>query len=401
MIKGNHIAMVSLCCFYTILASLPNIVEIRCPIQLIPMPFSTEDVINALRHVQDPDLKKDLVTLNMISNVEVNDEKVAFKLTLTTPACPMKEKIKADCVEAIGKHLNTALAVEIELDSNVTSMRNSNVNILPSVKNIICVASGKGGVGKSTVAVNLALSLARQGAKVGLIDADIYGPSIPTMLGIQGKKPSVRLIKDKHYMEPLEVEGIKVLSIGLLIGENQPVVWRGPMVTSALRQFVTDCIWGKLDYMIIDMPPGTGDVHLTITQTVNVTGAVLVTTPQDVALVDARKAMGMFRLDNINVPVVGVIENMAYFTPEELPENKYYIFGRDGGKRMAAEYEVPFLGEIPIVQAIREGGDTGKPASQYSDSEIVKDAFSEVAINVARQIAIKNANFEPQPTETA
>lgn len=365
------------------------------------MPFTTEDVMNALRHVQDPDLKKDLVTLNMISNVEVTDEKVAFKLTLTTPACPMKEKIKADCVEAIGKHLHEGLEVAIEMDANITSVRNSNVNVLPSVKNIICVASGKGGVGKSTVAVNLAVSLARQGAKVGLIDADIYGPSIPTMLGVQGKKPTVRLIKDKHYMEPLEAEGIKVLSIGLLISETQPVVWRGPMVTSALRQFVTDCIWGKLDYMIIDMPPGTGDVHLTITQTVNVTGAVIVTTPQDVALADARKALGMFRLDNINVPIIGVVENMAYFTPEELPDNKYYIFGRDGGKRLASEYEVPFLGEIPIVQAIREGGDTGKPASQYAESDIIKDAFSELATNVARQIAIKNANFDLQPSPVA
>lgn len=377
-----------------------NIAEVCSPILPI-MPFTQEDVLNALRHVQDPDLKKDLVTLNMISNIEVTDEKVAFKLTLTTPACPLKEKIKADCVAAIGQHLHPGLEVEIDMDANVTSIRNTNVNVLPSVKNIICVASGKGGVGKSTVAVNLAVSLARQGAKVGLIDADIYGPSIPTMLGVQGKKPTVRLIKDKHYMEPLEVEGIKVLSIGLLIGENQPVVWRGPMVTSALRQFVTDCIWGKLDYMIIDMPPGTGDVHLTITQTVNVTGAVLVTTPQDVALADARKAMGMFRLDNINVPIVGVVENMAYFTPEELPDNKYYIFGRDGGKRLSSEYEVPFLGEIPIVQSIREGGDSGQPASQYADNEIVKQAFNELAINVARQIAIKNANFDLQPSTIA
>lgn len=365
------------------------------------MAYTEKDVLAALSHVLDPDIKKDLVTLNMISNVEVGEGKVSFKLTLTTPACPLKEKIKADCVAAIHEHIDKSLTVNIELDANVTSLRNTNVNVLPSVKNIICVASGKGGVGKSTVAVNLAVSLARQGAKVGLIDADIYGPSIPTMLGVKGRKPEVRLIKDKHYMVPVEVEGIKVLSIGFLVNESQPIVWRGPMVTSALRQFVTDCIWGKLDYMIVDMPPGTGDVQLTMVQTVNVTGAVLVTTPQDVALADAKKALGMFRLDNINVPVLGVIENMAYFTPEELPDNKYYIFGRDGGKRLAKEYELPFLGEIPLVQAIQEGGDEGKPASVYSTSDIVKNAFDEVATNVARQIAIRNANFEPQETAPA
>jgi ATP-binding protein involved in chromosome partitioning len=364
------------------------------------MAFTKEDVINALRHVDDPDIKKDLVTLNMISNVEVQGNKVSFKVTLTTPACPLKEKIKNDCIAAVHQYVDKTAVVEIEMDASVTSLRKENVNILPSVKNIICVASGKGGVGKSTVAVNLALSLARQGAKVGLIDADIHGPSIPMMLGVKGRKPEVRLIKDKHYMVPLEAEGIKILSIGLLVDERQAIVWRGPMVTSALRQFVTDCIWGKLDYMVVDMPPGTGDVHITVAQTLNVTGAVIVTTPQEVALADARKALSMFRLDNINVPILGVIENMAYFTPEELPNNKYYIFGKDGGKKLADEYEVPLLGQIPLVQGIREGGDTGKPISIYGrDNEIVTSAFEEVAANVARQIAIKNANLAPESTE--
>jgi ATP-binding protein involved in chromosome partitioning len=202
-------------------------------------------------------------------------------------------------------------------------------------------------------------------------------------------------------MTPLEAEGIKILSIGLLVDERQAIVWRGPMVTSALRQFVTDCIWGKLDYLVVDMPPGTGDVHITVAQTLNVTGAVIVTTPQDVALADARKALAMFRLDNINVPVLGIIENMAYFTPAELPNNKYYIFGKDGGRKMAEEYEVPFLGQIPLVQSIREGGDTGKPASVYGrDNQIVADAFDEIAINVAQQVAIKNANLAPAAQET-
>jgi ATP-binding protein involved in chromosome partitioning len=254
-------------------------------------------------------------------------------------------------------------------------------------------------VGKSTVSVNLAVSLARQGAKVGLIDADILGPSIPTMMGLRGKRPEVRLIKDKHYIIPLEADGVKVLSLGFLIDERQAVVWRGPMVTSALKQFVTDCIWGKLDYLIIDMPPGTGDVHLTIAQTVQLTGAIIVTTPQEVALADARKAVSMFRLDNINVPIVGVVENMSYFTPAELPENKYYLFGKDGGKRLADEYEIPFLGQLPIVQSIREGGDEGKPASIYDQNPIVTEAFDKLAQQVAQQVAIRNAKFVPETNE--
>lgn len=364
------------------------------------MPVTQEDIINALRHVDDPDIKKDLVTLNMISHIELSEGAVKFKLTLTTPACPLKEKIKNDCINAIHQYVNPQMQVEIEIDANVTTLRKENVNVLPSVKNIICVASGKGGVGKSTVAVNLALSLAAQGASVGLIDADIHGPSLPTMLGIKGQKPQVRLIKDKHYMVPLEAQGIKVLSIGLLVDDRQAVVWRGPMVTSALRQFVTDCTWGKLDYMVVDMPPGTGDVHITVAQTLNVTGAVIVTTPQEVALADARKALSMFRLDNINIPVLGVVENMAYFSPEELPNNKYYIFGKGGGQKLADEYEVPFLGQIPLVQSIREGGDNGKPVSIYGkENDTVTHTFNELAKNVARQVAIKNANLAANSAE--
>ena len=367
----------------------------------IKMSFSPEDVLNALRHVDDPDIKKDLVTLNMISHVEASDKKVSFKVTLTTPACPLKERIKKDCIDAIHQYMSKDLEVHVEMDANVTSLRDSGVAILPSVKNIICVASGKGGVGKSTVAVNLAVSLARQGAAVGLIDADILGPSVPLMLGIKGKKPEIRKIKDTHYMVPIEAEGIKILSIGLLVDERQAIVWRGPMVTSALRQFVTDCIWGKLDYLIIDTPPGTGDVHITMAQTLNLSGAIIVTTPQEVALTDARKALSMFGMDSINVPIIGVIENMAYFTPEELPENKYYIFGKDGGKNLADEYEVPFLGQIPLVQGIREGGDNGKPASLYSrDNKVIADAFDQMATNVARQVAIKNANLDPKKSVT-
>ncbi len=355
------------------------------------MSISKEQVIDALRGVDDPDIKKDLVTLGMVNDVEIAGKSIRFRVTLTTPACPLKEKIKNDCIAAVSA-IAPDYEIDVVMDAQVTSMRNTNVNILPSVKNIICVASGKGGVGKSTVSVNLALALAAQGAKVGLIDADIHGPSIPVMLGVKGKRPEVRLIKDKHYIVPLEAHGIKLLSIGLLVDDRQAVVWRGPMVTSALKQFVSDCIWGKLDYLIVDMPPGTGDVHLTMSQTVNVSGAVIVTTPQEVALADARKALAMFRMESINVPIFGVVENMAFFTPEELPENKYYIFGKDGGKHLATEYEAPFLGEIPIVQSIREGGDEGVPAVINEKApQAIKDAFNTIAASLARNIAIKAA----------
>jgi ATP-binding protein involved in chromosome partitioning len=351
-----------------------------------------DDVLNALRHVDDPDLKKDLVSLNMIENVEVEANKVSFTVRLTTPACPLKEKIKNDCIDAIHEYIGTGIEADITMTASVTTHRSAGVNVLPSVKNIICVASGKGGVGKSTVSVNLAIALAKTGAKVGLIDADIYGPSIPAMLGIRGQRPTVRLIKDKHYIEPLEVHGIKVLSMGMLVDDRQAIVWRGPMVTSALRQFVTDCLWGRLDYLILDTPPGTGDIHLTMIQMVNVTGAVIVTTPQEVALMDARKALAMFRLDTLNVPVLGVVENMSYFTPAELPDNKYYLFGKDGGKKFAAEYELPLLGEIPLVQSVREGGDEGAPiALRDSELDLTSKAFEQLATNVAQQIAIRNA----------
>lgn len=359
--------------------------------------MTKEKVLAALSHVQDPDLKRDLVTLGMISDIEIVGNNIRFRVTLTTPACPLKEKIKQEC-EAAVKAVAPGSEIDVIMDAQVTSMRNSTTNILPNVRNIICVASGKGGVGKSTVSVNLALALAEQGAKVGLIDADIHGPSIPLMMGVKGKRPEVRLIKDKHYIVPLEVHSIKLLSIGLLVDDRQAVVWRGPMVTSALRQFVTDCIWGKLDYMIVDMPPGTGDVHLTMAQTINVSGAVIVTTPQEVALADARKALSMFRMESINVPVLGVIENMSYFIPDELPQNKYYIFGKDGGKKLASEYEAPFLGEIPIVQSIREGGDEGLPALINENASFaVKEAFREIAASLAQNIAVKAAQNTSEP----
>lgn len=350
-----------------------------------------EQILAALSKVIDPDIKKDIVSLGMVSDIAVENKKVSFRVTLTTPACPLKEKIRQDCEDAVISACGNDITVDITMDANVTSQRNQNINILPSVKNIICVASGKGGVGKSTISLNLAMALVKQGAKVGLIDADIHGPSIPVMLGVRGKRPEVRLIKDKHYIVPLDVNGLKVLSIGLLVDDRQAVVWRGAMVSSALKQFVTDCIWGKLDYLIIDTPPGTGDVHLTMISTVNVTSAVIVTTPQEVAVADARKALSMFRLDTINIPVLGVVENMAYFSPPELPENKYYLFGKEGGKRLAEEYEIPLLAQIPIEQNVREAGDIGIPIMLTDDvNNPAYKAFEQLGVNVARQVAIVN-----------
>ncbi|MBC8173773.1 MAG: Mrp/NBP35 family ATP-binding protein [Chitinophagales bacterium] len=352
------------------------------------------DVLKALSYVDDPDLKKDLVTLNMIKDLHINGNKVSFTVVLTTPACPMKEQIQHACVTAVKKLVSSEAEVTVTMTSNVTSLRNRNDVILPDVKNIIAVCSGKGGVGKSTISVNLALGLAKTGAKVGLMDADIYGPSIPIMFDLKNAKPLVKQINGKAMMIPIEKYGIKVLSIGFLVEETQAVVWRGPMVSSALKQFVTDCVWGELDYLIIDLPPGTGDIHLTLVQTVPVTGAIIVTTPQDVALADARKAASMFNMANISVPIIGVVENMAYFTPAELPENKYFIFGKGGGKKLAEELKTELLAQIPLIQSIREGGDEGEPVI-LKDDPITSAAFEELVNNTARFVSIRNEEIAP------
>lgn len=361
------------------------------------MVITEEQVLKALGTVIDLDFQKDLVTLNMIKDVKIDGLNIYFKIELTTPACPLKDQLEGDSRAAIKNMVSEEAIPHIEFTSRVTTLRDFRSDVLPGVKNIIAVSSGKGGVGKSTVSVNLAMALKRSGAKVGLIDADIHGPSIPTMLGLKGLRPGLENIDGKPKIIPLEYQGMKVMSIGFLVDPKQAVAWRGPMVTSALRQFITDVIWGDLDYIVLDMPPGTGDVQLTIAQIAPVTGAVIVTTPQEVALADARKAVSFYQLESINIPILGIVENMAYFTPQELPDNKYYIFGKEGGHRLAEEYDVPFLGEVPLVQAIREGADIGIPAVLDGDATSTI-AFENIASNIARHITIQNAQIEAQAT---
>ena len=356
------------------------------------MVIKEEDILKALSTVMDPDLGQDLVTLGMIQDLKVDGKNISFSVVLTTPACPLKELLRNNCLEAIDSLGIDGLNVDINMTSSVTTTRMESLPILPNVKNLIAVASGKGGVGKSTVTSNLAVALSKAGAKVGIIDADIFGPSIPTMFGCENDQPSVKKVEDKNWIIPIERHGVKLISIGFLSQGDNAIVWRGPMASSALKQFISDTDWGELDYLLFDLPPGTSDIHLTLVQTIPVTGAVVVTTPQKVALADASKGVSMFQQQQINVPILGIIENMSYFTPKELPDNKYYIFGENGGKNLAADKDIPFLGEIPIVQSIREGGDEGQPV--VMKNEITSQAFESIASNLAQQVAIRNASGE-------
>jgi ATP-binding protein involved in chromosome partitioning len=352
--------------------------------------ITTEKVLDALRNVDDPDLKKDIVTLGMVRDVKIDGNKVSFTVVLTTPACPMKDMIHKACVNAIIHFVDKQAEVDVHMTADVTSRRNMEAPLLPGVKNIIAVASGKGGVGKSTVASNLAVALALNGARVGLVDADIYGPSVPMMFDVMDEKPMIKNKDGKNYIIPVESYHVKLLSIGFFADTSQAIVWRGPMASKALNQMFADADWGELDYMLIDLPPGTGDIHLSLVQAVPLTGAVVVSTPQQVALADAQKAVSMFKMPNINVPVLGIIENMAYFTPEELPDNKYYIFGKDGAKSLAERLQVPLLAEIPLVQGIREAGDAGRPAA-LQEQMVLSKVFREMAQRVAQEVAIRNA----------
>lgn len=352
------------------------------------MEINKSIVVKALAGVKDPHTGQDLITSNRVRDLEIEGKSIRFTLELPSLNNEYKSQLNFACQEAILQHYPSA-DVHVHMMANAAPAQ-ENTSPLPHVQNIIAVASGKGGVGKSTVATNLALGLKALGARVGLLDADLYGPSIPTMLGLQGQRPKVQDIHGQPKITPLEAHGIYTMSIGFIIEPEQAVVLRGPRLSGVIKQFINDTVWPPLDFLIVDLPPGTGDIQLTLVQTVPVTGAVMVTTPQEVALADAVKAMNMFFLPNISIPVLGVVENMAWFTPAELPDNKYYIFGQGGGASLAKASNSMLLGQVPLVQGIREAGDDGRPAILDEAAPVTHKAFMEVAENVIRQVNIRN-----------
>jgi len=349
------------------------------------MKLTREQVLDALGTITEPDLKKDIVSLNLIENLEIEGNSISLTVFCSNPALHARKRMQ----EAVEFNLKRILGSDVVVNCSAQGMpaevREVNRKILPDVKNIVAIASGKGGVGKSTVTANIAGGLAKAGFKVGIVDADIYGPSMPTMFDVVNERPTMIDIDGKSLINPVVAYGIKILSIGFFTEQNDAVVWRGPMASKALTQMFTEAHWGDLDYLLIDLPPGTGDIHLSLVQTVPLDGAVIVSTPQEVALADARKGINMFKLDSINVPVIGVVENMAWFTPVELPDNRYYIFGRDGAKNLAEGMNVPFLGHIPLVQSLRESGDVGKPAV-FQENTTTSRAFEELVINFVEKV---------------
>lgn len=350
------------------------------------MNISREAVLEQLEKIQEPELKKGLVSANLVEKLEINDTSISLTIAITSPTLHARKRMQDAVVFNLERTLGKSLTINCDVNSNAADTRKTNRTVLPNVKKIIAIASGKGGVGKSTITSNIAGGLVKKGFKVGIIDADIYGPSIPTMLDLVGERPKMIDVDGKQLMEPVTNYGIKVLSIGFFTDQDNAVVWRGPMASKALTQMITDAHWGELDYLLIDLPPGTGDIHLSLIQTAPLDGVVIVSTPQEVALADARRGINMFKMDGIKVPIIGVVENMAWFTPEELPNNKYYIFGCDGARNLAVGMQVPFLGSIPLVQSVREAGDAGRPAVFQNDTHM-SIAFDELVDTFMEELA--------------
>lgn len=360
--------------------------------------LNRENVIAALQNVHEPDLKKDIITLNLVDELQVTAEGVSLKVKVSNPAMHSRKRMEEAVEFALQRVFGESLKVDVQAIALPKEEQGAETRrVLPGVKHIVAVASGKGGVGKSTVAANLAAGLAAQGFAVGLVDADVYGPSAPLMFDLVHEKPRATEIGGKQYIEPLRAYGVKVLSIGFFADPSQAVVWRGAMASKALSQLFMDAWWGDLDYMIVDLPPGTGDIHLSLVQAVPLTGAIIVSTPQEVALADARKGVAMFQLDSIKVPVLGIVENMSYFSPPDLPDRRYYLFGQDGARKLAEQLKVPFLGELPIVQSIREAGDVGRPAV-LQEGTTTSDAFQNIITNFVASVD-KRVNELP-PTQS-
>jgi ATP-binding protein involved in chromosome partitioning len=351
-----------------------------------------KDVLKALESITVAGEGKNMVESGAVSNVVTFGDEVIVDLVLNTPAMHIKKRAEDDIRKTILEQVNAEAKVKVNIKVEVPEKNEIKGKSIPGIKNIIAVASGKGGVGKSTVTANLAVTLTKMGFSVGVLDADIYGPSMPIMFDVESEKPISVNVDGKSKMKPVESYEVKLLSIGFFTSPSQAVIWRGPMASKALNQMIFDADWGELDFLLIDLPPGTGDVHLSIVQALPITGVVVVSTPQAVALADAKKGVAMFLSEAINVPVLGIIENMAYFTPEELPNNKYHIFGKEGAKNLAQDLEVPFLGEVPIVQSVREAGDYGRPAAMQTGS-VIETVFEEITRNVVREVVSRNENL--------
>ena len=361
------------------------------------MKLDKKEVLKALETITVPGEGMNMVESGALNNIQVFGDEVIVDITINNPSLQARKKTEVEILKAIHREVyeKAKITVNIKVDAPVKPEVNEiKGKPIPGIQNIIAVASGKGGVGKSTVTANLAVTLAKMGFKVGLLDADIYGPSMPIMFDVAGEKPLATNINGNSKMLPIENYGVKLLSIGFFTQPNQAVIWRGPMASKALNQMIFDAHWEELDFMLVDLPPGTGDIHLSIMQSMPITGAVVVSTPQEVALADARKGVAMYQQEAINVPVLGIVENMAYFTPEELPDNKYYIFGKAGARNLATDLNVPFLGEIPLVQSIREAGDIGRPAALQTATPVEK-AFEELTKNVVQEVVSRNKSLPP------